>query len=490
MLSVMDGAALRDRIRDLTVAGKPCTAPDMAETRKIVDCLIDCLREKAHTMIRSNTDGACMIAYASDGWSGSIQSMTRASDGHHLVVTRRGKRRHEFLLERAFVRTLRPDGTHHMKVLLDRPRGLGAGKTAWNMFSGAIEFVETLRVQGCRGVSIQFYCMDKLHHGAFTRYMRGRHALQYREEFSALEADEPLELLECLEWVVSVPCKAHGCSNAVVWSLKHLGDEALVKDAHISIASLRNGADALHGKVDRFLQHCVAFVDRPHSRQDVQLFWGFLGIPLAWRQLFVDADPVWDGRVLAVSSAFGESKEAYDRLRLLVLYCLRWYNWSETRWLGVRKSARFYLRSLVVGVARIVKLVGDDPCESAFHLNGHSKSTPDVRRYLAIASVSAAPAEDVHQQILIDDRFMRFGAEMRRKVPEALARICADPQFLWVRLSFLVGGDSTAESIRHDCIHVASVCCGYLERDVFATLDRPPAQPHPGVCVRQCSPGR
>ncbi len=52
----------------------------------------------------------------------------------------------------------------------------------------------------------------------------------------------------------SISCKAHGCSNAVVWSLTPWGESvAFVNDAHISIASLRSSADALHANVDMFV---------------------------------------------------------------------------------------------------------------------------------------------------------------------------------------------------------------------------------------------
>ncbi len=100
-----------------------------------------------------------------------------------------------------------------------------------------------------------------------------------------------------------------------------------MKDAHISIASLRNSADALHRKAEIFVQKYVDFVDRDHRRVDVIALWEFPGVSPGWLQLFAAADPVWNGRLLLVS------RESGTRLKLLVLYCVRWYSWSETRWL-------------------------------------------------------------------------------------------------------------------------------------------------------------
>jgi hypothetical protein len=469
----MDVRSLRDRIAHLTVVGRPCSAAELTETCRLVDLTVKCLRRKAEQLLRDNATGACMIAYASDGWSGKIQEMKRECAGNHVVV-RRGKRYSEFLLERAFVRTLRPDGSEGVQVVLDRPRGLSQGRTSWNMFSAAVDFMPDLRSCGCTGVAIQFYCMDKLHHGAFSRAMQGRHALQYQEGFARDEFEEPTEVLESLGWTVSMSCKAHSCSNAVVWSLKHLSNDGLTKDAHVSIASLRNTADALHAKAELFVQNCVEFVDKGHHRGDVITFWEFLGVSPGWIQLFAAADPVWNGRRLLVSKEMGQSSESLAKVKVLVLYCLRWCNWSETRWLGVRKSSKLYLRSLIVGVEAIVQLVLGDRHESHYFLHGHSKSTEVVRHYFAVASISAWPAEAVQIQLLIDDRFLRFGAEMRSELPKTMAKICALPDLLWERLAFVVGPDCLAADLQDDCTFAASVCCGYMESDCFSTLDTLP----------------
>lgn len=77
-------------------------------------------------------------------------------------------------------------------------------------------------------------------------------------------------------------------------------------------------------------------------------------------------------------------------------------------------------------------------------------------------------------RLLSDDRFLRFGTEIRQVIPEQMAAICSYPSQLWERLASLVGGGCTAADIQHAGTHAAAVCSGYLEVDVFAVLDRPP----------------
>ena len=182
---------------------------------------------------------------------------------------------------------------------------------------------------------------------------------------------------------------------------------------------------------------------------------------------------MWDGKRLVVSKEFCQSVEAYGKIKLLVLYCLRWYNWSETRWLGVRKSAQFYIRSLILGGEAIAKLVVEDPNESTWHLLGHSRSSAAVRRYFVLARVSAYPAEMVHLQLLTDDRLLELGAKIREEVPKAMNTISSSPDLLWQGLAFIVG-PCVAGDLEHDCTQAALICCGYLETDVFSALDRVP----------------
>ena len=76
----------------------------------------------------------------------------------------------------------------------------------------------------------------------------------------------------------------------------------------------------------------------------------------------------------------------------------------------VKRSGRLYLRSLVVGEF-FTQLLDSDRGLCTWHLDGHQKSTPEVRRYFAVASCSAAACDDVLQALGTDNRFLRFAGE-------------------------------------------------------------------------------
>ena len=199
---------LTQSVEHLTSSGRSLTKPELVQTRRIARFAVEQKRARVIDLLKENSNGANLIAYGSDGWSGHIATRTRECIGQHLTVTRKGRFYHEVLLEHAFVRARRPDGSEQVEVVLDRPRGLSKGQAAWNVFSAATEFFETGRALGCRGVVIQFYCMDKKLFGAFMRHIRARHALNYDETAEDLFEEiefVPISELDALEWVVGVP---------------------------------------------------------------------------------------------------------------------------------------------------------------------------------------------------------------------------------------------------------------------------------------------
>ena len=121
----------------------------------------------------------------------------------------------------------------------------------------------------------------------------------------------------------------------------------------------------------------------------------------------------------------------------------------------------------------MVKLVKADPNVAGCYINGYDRFTAEVRFYLCIAACSSAPAEAVHLQLLKDDRFLRFGEELRRDMVHHLARVCKYPALIWRRLHALVGSDSHGswQTLRSEGIRSAVIGVGYLQMGAFSILE-------------------
>ena len=157
-----------------------------------------------------------------------------------------------------------------------------------------------------------------------------------------------------------------------------------------------------------------------------------------------------------------------------MLHCLRWCDWSDTRWLRSGKCARWYIRSLLVGTDILVARVLADPHCYHMWLRGHEKSTFIVRRFFVVAAVCSLVVEAVHSKIMADDRFLKFGEEYRSEVPRQLQAISDMPLLVWHRLCSVVKGSCKWYELRSWCQSAACTSAAFLEREVFAELGSEP----------------
>ena len=106
-----------------------------------------------------------------DGWGGNCTKYeTLRMPGIHLKVTRKGRFRHEFLLQQLLFR----------RTVIGDPVGLNRGKKAWNVFQGACDLFGTLRCQGHTGLSGSIYVSDGLLCQSLSRKFAARHKLYYK----------------------------------------------------------------------------------------------------------------------------------------------------------------------------------------------------------------------------------------------------------------------------------------------------------------------
>ncbi len=163
------------------------------------------------------------------------------------------------------------------------------------------------------------------------------------------------------------------------------------------------------GEVAHFIAGYVAF-DRPTptNLQDVELLWAFLDIDVALVEIFVRVNPIWDGEKLRMSAALSDDQDAIAAITTCIKYCMRWVDFSETRWTKVGQSGRFFLRSLCIGIDTIAKLASDNAAVSNWHLNGFKMATSEVRLYLTLVAAVASPI-----------RGTSFGDDGRRQVDVA-----------------------------------------------------------------------
>ena len=240
------------------------------------------------------------------------------------------------------------------------------------------------------------------------------------------------------------------------------------------MASLLKASTGLVMIVPAFIATHVVF-DRPEPLDSEELaqLWTALDIEPKFIDLFIKVNPKWDGKSLKVSEALLHHSDPIGAVRAVVLYCLRFCDYSDTRWCGVGRCGRFYIRALLVGLDRMVEMALDNDAVVKWHLGGYKKrSTRDVRVYLGVVSLSARPSESMLLELFEDDRFLLHCDAMWAGLIEEHEYLLSAPKLLWNRMAEALGMSP------HDfkgCVLDASLTSiSYLYMDSWLPLTKPP----------------
>jgi hypothetical protein len=201
-----------------------------------------------------------LYSYMSDGWGCKISSGQSFHLGQHLV-RREGRVRAEFLLEKSMVKTLSPSGVVHTALRWEQPRGLGAGKTGWNMFQAALEHETVMREYVPEGIVMTFVLQDGLHYGCMARRLLARQELFYDASDDPEVAEDPEHPSRLTDWFFSLRCIAHVASSSISWGMAEFSTKAVLDEVHIGIASCRNSSQEIFQVVHEFVCSSVVFED-------------------------------------------------------------------------------------------------------------------------------------------------------------------------------------------------------------------------------------
>ena len=251
----MDLDSFRDLFKRLSEVGSTYTQADMEDALKLSYALQRFSLDSLKRLASDHRHRPAILVSMADGWGASVtKSVSLLYPGTHTRVTRRGKYRHEFMLERLLYRFVDEDGGAIVGHVFAEPKGLKDGKTAMHFFSAACAW-PTLRSMGHEGVATSVYIHDGALHGPLSSTFQGRHALYY----SSLDHGVRHAELENTDWVLTFRCMSHCCSSAVSWGLADVRSESAVDNVFIGTAGLRNSSSALHSKVDEFVARYVRF---------------------------------------------------------------------------------------------------------------------------------------------------------------------------------------------------------------------------------------
>jgi hypothetical protein len=362
-----------------------------------------------------------------------------------------------------------------MCVKITAPLSMSAGKKGWNIWQAAIDYHPFLRqeVPGCFAIS--WYLQDGLHSGGMKRRMLARHSMYYElggaggvdDDSASLEREKDL----CITW----KCSSHVTSNAIKWALDTVTSEQVLDDLAIGILSLINSSEEILKKVSEFVLTRVVW-DRPSANVDTRSeLWRWLGVPPPMLPIVMEVNPVWlpGESKLSVSGELQRTAGGYEKVAAVVTYLLSWRRFSLTRWAGVTSSCQRLIRSLMIGLDYLCKMVFKDG--NTYNLHGFKRVGYEVRRFAAVGSLGMWAIERFALELLEDDRLLLRASDLMNKLEKdtfSTNLISAD---VWSFVAEVVdrsGFDGCA--LRDMSLHSLVVGLGYLHMHTFGLLDAYP----------------
>jgi len=443
------------------------------DCHRLSDIICNYSQLKWERLIVSNPDAPSLSVYMADGWSADVASYVTDKVGSTLV-RRRGKLRHEFLLQRGLLNILTGDGRMVFAVKFSEPIGMARGRKAWNFFTAGCEFSSLSRHLGSTGIAISIYLFDGALHGPLRKHFTARHEMYYSEDYGVETGPFRVELAAC-DWAIGIKCISHGCSNAVNWGLKWHFATVTRENVHISIESLQNSRTALHAHIGDLLTRHLKFVHgRTSSDSDILAFWLALDVGPDMCETLVSLDLNWDGDHLCVHDSWERHPKVFEDVAGCLLYLLRWLSFSETRWAKVGRSGRWFIRALAAGIEPLLQICLEDENISHYNMGGFTRATVDVREFLAVASFSALSAESVLLQIFEDDRMLLHADHWWELAIDEVRYVVNLPAYVWGRIARLIGAGCVPLKLQHLAQGASFTTIAYLYWDVFRPCEQLP----------------
>ena len=219
----------------------------------------------------------------------------------------------------------REANTFESAIIFGAPRGLGNGKSNWEFFTAASEFISGPRMLGCRGVCSTFLCFDGLMFRPLLRHMQARSEIFYATHGQRMFAEAMTEM-RCLDYTLGTRCVAHIGSNAIQHAASPFTTDEILASCWVLNDAYRKNSAALLGKLDEWLPTVVAFDAQPPNEWCARQVWSALGVNAKMIELFIHVNPQWRNHRLMVNPKLQHLPNCMELLSVCVVYCLRWRN--------------------------------------------------------------------------------------------------------------------------------------------------------------------
>jgi hypothetical protein len=461
---------LRALATKLCIASLVLKPSEKAQVRQLWEASKAYLKESALRLLATDRKGPCLLQLFADEWSSLVRSRTGLKHvDHDFHCWRQGRLRSSFLLMRALQGVTGATGVDS-RMIFQEPVPLAAGKSYLHLFSALCAFVSIPRKNGHLGISTTTYCFDGAVHKPMEGVCRARHALYYTEGCGPMSAPEHV-LLSLADWVLIIRCIAHALSLSCHWGLDEFTSDDTTTNIHIGVESLRKSSTAILAVVPDFVIKHMRADPRPQDRDGAFKYWSALSVKRKFMEQLLEVNPRWDGDVLYVNPAVLSRPDAYAHVCDTIRYLLQWTQFSDTRWAGIGPCCRKLVRSMSIGLDRMVEMVVADKTITNYDLHGFERLQRPDRLWFACASLALIPVESVCAEVLADDRLLRRHADLKGLFAKEIDWLRSLDCDVYDRVAATVCRETTGLELHDDVMRAALASRCYAQEHVFKQLD-------------------
>ena len=426
-----DVSSIRKKIEDIL-------RPFYGYTRCAYANSIDSLRRVARVMAEVSiehfdatvanaalTGAPVMQVHQSDGFGVDLMAATGAEFAG-ATLRRSGRYRAELLMELLILRTVLPSGEHMKSMRFYAPRRMN-GKKGWHIFASSLDCPSLAWRRGLqRNIKIEVFLQDGLHAtGMRNKHVAWSSLIHEREDDG--EEDSPLARAH-LHWCFGWRCVVHIAQSACKWALGPVLSETISHDAHCAVLALQNSSEPFHRRLDEFIYTRLFYDFDTPDEAHARLFWQTLGV-MDEKQLLaiVEVSPRWDPEMkcLRVLGSVQSDADSFTKIRAVVLFCLRWRNWSDTRWLAMGTCSQLLLRSRAVGIDQLAAMVAstEGSTNDRHNIHGYKRfGTKDANTAFLVGALALSPLQWFLEQMLEDDRFLLHAKTFKEGIMQKTRR--------------------------------------------------------------------
>lgn len=457
-----------EELQRLCHASGSFSKSDMRAAGRLCESGKEVLRNAAFEFLRDASGAAVLNSKSADGTPISVVVRSRRALPSGDVVARSGRQSSEFLIKNQFLRAFVPGQGCTTRVLLQEPVPLTHGKTALAIFSACGKDWMTLRQMGHTGCAIEHYCYDRFGISAHERLWRQWHAMS-AETMGPAGPHVSLEALRLSEFVVVTACAAHDAQSAFRWGLQAwLGDKDLLRDAYVSIESLRNSMDLIIGHIGEWVSLRFSFVPdiSPEAVSLRMSLWQALDVEAETAEMLAETLQLsFRGGRLQIAASAAQRPDLVDIVTTALLSTWKFVRWTESRFLTVGKASRTMIAAMLTGLEDLVQFIREDAQASKFFISGFGRLQGPVKVFLAEAALSSRVADGVLAELMEDGRVaMRYEA-LYETLAEEMKWLVDVPVYVWQEVGRVAG--VPWEDLRSSCISAGHTSFHFFWRRVL-----------------------